>query len=256
MKAYAFHVQKGGVGKTTLSGNIGYLLSMFGRVLIIDGDPQGSISSWLLADSSVPMKYELVDVLRGDVLVEKATIQIRDNLSLMPSIPIQAGPGLKSYGETNLVSEPMIFIDLLEEVKLLQYDYVIFDLGPGMSLLEKAMLLACDEVVTPLTPEFLSIDGIEIFSSELAKIQRSRRNTRLDGEIIHNKIILNNINRSFKRHNLIVDRFRKGVNNYRIFEIGQESKMAECQGVGLFLEEYFPESRVLPSLKDMASVLI
>ena len=255
MKSYAFHVQTGGVGKTTLSGNIGYLLSMFGRVLIIDGHPQGSMTTWLLADKLKSLKHELVDVLRGDVLVEQATLQIRDNLSIMPTFR-QGKPDLESYSETSLVSEPMIFLDLLDEVKLLQYDYVIFDLGPGMSLLEKAILLACDEVITPLTPEFLSIDGIEIFSYEMAKIQKSRRNTLLGGKIVHNKIILNNINRSFKRHNLIVEQFRNDVTRCRVFEVGQESKIAECQGLGLFLEEYHPESRVIPSLKEIVDSMI
>ncbi len=62
MRALTFAIQKGGQGKSSLSGNVSYLLSKQVKTLAIDGDPQGSLSSWLITESP---KYEIADVLQG-----------------------------------------------------------------------------------------------------------------------------------------------------------------------------------------------
>ena len=60
-KTIAFHLQKGGVGKTTISGTLACQSALDGyRTLAIDCDPQGNLSSWFLSE---PPKYELADVL-------------------------------------------------------------------------------------------------------------------------------------------------------------------------------------------------
>lgn len=64
MHCVAFHVAKGGVGKTTLAGNTAYLASKTRRVVLVDADPQGSATSWLV---TTPCACELADVLRGEL---------------------------------------------------------------------------------------------------------------------------------------------------------------------------------------------
>ena len=99
-KAIAFHQQKGGVGKTTLSGTIGCQSALNGyNPLLIDCDPQGNISSWFL--DSTP-RYELADVLQGKCFVDEAIIPLAgiENLYILPTFGI--GGTLKNYSETKL----------------------------------------------------------------------------------------------------------------------------------------------------------
>lgn len=166
MKQLAFHIQKGGVGKTTLSGNIAWLLSQTQKVALIDCDPQGNISSWFLKEAP---PHELADVLQGSVEVSEALVDITDNLSILPTFSLDGV--LKQYAETRLNDEPFIFEELGEELNDLGYDTVIYDLSPGMSRLEKSVLIAMDEVIVPLTPEYFSVDGITIFNNELQKLR-------------------------------------------------------------------------------------
>ena len=240
MKQLAFHIQKGGVGKTTLSGNIAWLLSKIKKVALIDCDPQGNTSSWFLKEAP---PHELADVLQGSVEVKEALIDITDNLSILPTFSLDGV--LKQYAETRLNDEPFIFEELGEELNDLGYDTVIYDLSPGMSKLEKSVLIAMDEVIVPLTPEYFSVDGITIFNNELQKLNRNfRRNVRF------NKIACNLVNRSFRRHTDFIQALKRL--DYELFLIPQDTHLAECQIHHQPLSGYDRNSRALPELKRLA----
>ena len=169
MKTVAFHLQKGGVGKTTLSGTVAAQAATVGRTLLVDCDPQGSVSSWFLKD----VKQELSDVLNGNEYTHGAICNISENFDILPTVGLDGG--LKLYGEAKLCHEPFVFCDLMDTIKELQYEFVIADLSPGMGMLEKAILIACDEVVTPMTPEVFSLDGILIFANQLQKLGKTMK---------------------------------------------------------------------------------
>src|SRR6056297_808368 len=243
MKQLAFHIQKGGVGKTTLSGNIAWLLSQIQKVALIDCDPQGNTSSWFLKEAPT---HELADVLQGSVDVPKALIEITETLSILPTFSLDGV--LKQYAETRLNDEPFIFEELGEELNSLGYDTVIYDLSPGMSKLEKSVLIAMDEVIVPLTPEYFSVDGITIFNNELQKLNRNfRRNVRF------NKIACNLVNRSFRRHTDFIQALKRL--DYELFLIPQDTHLAESQIHHQPLCEYDKSSRALPELKRIATTI-
>ncbi|MBP7554426.1 MAG: ParA family protein [Spirochaetes bacterium] len=241
----AFHIQKGGVGKSTLSGNVAYSISKTKKTIMLDCDPQGNLSSWFITDKN--LQYELSDILKGNVPLKDVIYQITDNLFIIPTFGLNGS--LKNYAETQLNDEPFIFEDLCVEIEKLGFEFAIFDLSPGMSKLEKCVLLAMDETITPLTPEFFSIDGIVIFNNELQKINKAYRKN-----VVHNKIVVNNINYSFRRHNIIYDKIKKL--DYQIFTIGQDSKIAEAQLQNKSIYEYYPESKTIPELNNLAESLI
>lgn len=190
MKTIAFHLQKGGIGKTTLSGTLAADASYKGKTILIDCDPQGNASSWYLND----LKYELADVLTGKIIVTDTIVRdVLPNFDILPTFGLDGG--LKLYGETKLNDEPFIFCDLFDDLKKLGYDYVVADLSPGMGRLEKAVLIACDNVVTPMTPEFFSLDGISIFANELAKLKKAMRRAPK-----HEIIVLNAFDARIKQH--------------------------------------------------------
>lgn len=245
MKKIAFHIQKGGVGKTSLSGNISAYLSGNYKTVLIDADPQGNSSSWFITDQKV--KFELADVLQGNCQLTDALVKITDSFYLFPTFGI--GGSLKLYSENKLNDEPFIFEDLCNELEKQLFQVCIFDLSPGMSRLEKSVLLCVDEVITPLTPEYFSLDGIEIFNNELKKINKSFRR-----DINHKKIVLNNLNKSFNRHLTNLEKIKRL--DYDLFIIPQDSKLAEAQSNNKSIFEYLPGSKSVPELQKLALAIM
>jgi chromosome partitioning protein len=171
MKSIAVHLQKGGVGKTSLSGALAFELSKKGRTILIDVDPQGNSSSWHL--TATP-EHELADVLDGTIIASEAIVSTGiPNFDMLPTFGLDGS--LKAYGENKLANEPFIFQDLRDELIRLGYDYAVYDLSPGMGRLEKSALLAVGEVITPIIPEYFSLDGLETFAFELDRLKKALR---------------------------------------------------------------------------------
>lgn len=246
MKKIAFHIQKGGVGKTTTSGNIGYSLSLQKKkTILIDCDPQGNLSSWFLTKAPA---NELADVLMKKIELENAIIELNDHLSIVPTFGI--GGNLKQYAETKLVYEPIAFQKLSQGLEALGFEYAIFDLSPGMSLLEKTIIGAMDETISPITLEFFSYDGIEIFDHELKNIIEN-----YGKNIIHKRIVLNNINHSFNQHNLRLDQIKKN-SKYLLYTIAQDRQIADAQAENKSIFEFAPRSKVIPEYLRLAKDII
>ena len=222
-KTVAFHLQKGGVGKTTISGTLACQSALSSKkTLIIDCDPQGNVSSWFL--QSAP-KFELADVLQGKCFVGDAIVKIPniDNLYILPTFGI--GGTLKIYSETKLAEEPYVLQDLVSEVSK-DFDHVILDLSPGLGMLERAALIASDEVVTPMTSEVFSLDGLEIFIHELQKLRKNMRSA-----VKHNKIIINSYDTRIKQHrDIYAAALESG--NYKVYLIPVDPIFTKSQEAG------------------------
>jgi chromosome partitioning protein len=244
MRSIAFHIQKGGVGKTTLSGSIAAIASESQHIALIDCDPQGNSSSWFLTETPT---YELADVLQGSVSVAQALVPVSASLSILPTFSLDGV--LKQYAETRLNDEPFIFEELVQELSTLGFDLAIFDLSPGMSRLEKSVLLAMDEVVVPLTPEYFSVDGITIFNNELTKLNRNfRRHVRFG------RIVCNAINQSFRRHHEFVAALRNL--DYELYLVPQDSRLAESQIRHQSLPDYDQRAKAITELRRLAAALV
>ena len=156
---------------------------------------------------------------------------------------------MKNYAETTLFREPFIFEDFCRGLENLHFEVAIFDMSPGMSTLERSILSAMDEVVTPLTPEYFSLDGIDSFSKELSQINKSYRK-----KIQHKKIVVNAINQSFRRHKAILDQL--DTLDYDIYHVSQDSKIAEAQLYNQSIFEYFPNSKTVTEIARLADSLL
>ena len=243
-KSIAFHIIKGGNGKTTLSGNIGYKISEKHKTILIDCDIQANLSNWFLKENT---DYELSDCLQGEIL-DKAIKQINENLFILPTKLKDSN--LKNYAETKLFQEPFIFEDLNEELYKKGFEYIIYDLSPSISQLERCILLSIDEVITPITPEYFSFEGIELFYNELQKINKSYRKN-----IKYNKIIINMINKSFETHKQYVG-LLNNLQKYKVFQVGQDRKIADSQKHHQTIFEYFPKSHTIEELNNITKSLL
>jgi len=230
VKKIGFSVQKGGSGKTTTSTNVAFGLARKGyKVVLADCDPQGNASTNYLTEAP---EYELSDVLNGNVEVKDALAEIRENFFILPTFSI--GGGLRLYGETKVTQEPFIFQDLGEELEKLGFDYLIYDLSPGLGPLERAVMIGSDEVITPILPEYFSLDGVEIFITELEKLRKAMRiKTKYD------KVIINNINLSLKIHKETVNDIEKAIKGKLTpYHIPQDVNLKSAQAENISIYEY------------------
>lgn len=222
-KVVALYLQKGGVGKTTISGTLACQSALNGhKTLIIDCDPQGNISSWFLNQTP---KYELVDVLTGECFIHDAIVAIPsvENLYILPTFGI--GGLFKLYSETKLSEEPYVLQDLISELND-DFDHIILDLSPGLGQLERSALIASDEIITPMTPEIFSLDGLEIFIHELAKIKKNMRS-----QVKHALVVINSYDERIKQHRDIYKAAMES-GNFTIVKIPVDPVFRKCQESG------------------------
>ncbi|EOD64566.1 ParA family protein [Amycolatopsis vancoresmycina] len=176
-KIMAMCNQKGGVGKTTSTINLGAALAEYGRrVLLVDFDPQGALAVGLgiqphELDQTVYNAIMERSVSATDVLMKTRV----DGVDLLPSnIDLSAA-------EVQLVAEVGREHTLLRVLRpvMNDYDYVLVDCQPSLGLLTVNALTAADGVIIPLECEFFSLRGVALLIDTIEKVQE-RLNPKLD----------------------------------------------------------------------------
>ena len=237
-------IPKGGTGKTSVGGNLGYAVSQKKRTILIDADCQGNLSNWFLVD---PFQYELADILIGNARVEDVLIPLKENFFILPTYSIDGQ--LKTFAENQLSSNPKVFNRLYRCLEEWGAEVVITDLGPGMSLLEKYILSVQDEVIPVMLPEIFSYEGIEIFSYEIEKVRNG-----FDAAIRFERIIVNMLNKSYGQHKDIYEEIQK--KDYKIYLIPQHKGIADAQASHKSIFEWDPRSKVIPELLKISDYVI
>jgi chromosome partitioning protein len=167
-KVIAIANQKGGVGKTTTTINLGaYLAAGKKSVLIVDLDPQGNTSSGL-GIAKATLKTDLYDVLIDGLHPDEITLETPvKKLSLLPASPILAA------AEIELVNAQRREFRLKKALEQLPYDYIIIDCPPSLGILTINGLVAADELIIPVQAEFYALEGLGQLVQTVQRVRKS-----------------------------------------------------------------------------------
>lgn len=176
-KVVAMCNQKGGVGKTTSTINLGAALAEYGRrVLLVDMDPQGALSAGL----GVP-HYELDQTIHN-VLVEPRVsmddVLLQTRVKHMDLVPSNIDLSAAEIQLVNEVGREQTLGRALHPV-LDRYDYVLIDCQPSLGLLTVNGLACSDGVVIPTECEYFSLRGLALLTDTVDKV-RDRLNPKLE----------------------------------------------------------------------------
>jgi len=159
--------QKGGVGKTTTTINLGTYLAKEGkRTLIIDLDPQANTTSGLgITKVSSPSLYEtLVD---GAMAAEAIMMTPYDGLEVLPATNVLAA------AEVELVGAAQHEFKLRSALKDLDYDYVLIDCPPSLGLLTLNGLVAANWVLIPVQAEYYALEGLGQLLQTVQRVKKA-----------------------------------------------------------------------------------
>ena len=177
-KIYVFVNQKGGVGKTTSAINIGAYLAEAGKkVLLVDFDSQGNMSSGVGLSNEKPTIYE---VMAGQVTAAQAVRHTAVNgLDAISASVDLSGAAIELVGQ----EERDFFLKKSLAPLKDKYDYILIDCPPSLGILTLNGLAAADAVLIPMQCEYFALEGISLLLQTVKNVQKTTNTSLTIGGI-------------------------------------------------------------------------
>lgn len=255
-KIIAIANQKGGVGKTTTCANLGIgLAQQDKRVLLIDSDPQGSLTISLGHQQPDQLNTTLSDVMNcvlmdRQIQPDMGILRHEEGVSLMPANIELSG---MEVALVNAMSRETVMRQYLNAVKQ-DYNYVLIDCMPSLGMLTVNALAAADSVLIPVQAQYLSAKGLEQLLQTVSKVRR-QINPKLKIEGILLTMVNSRTNFSKEISSLLRDTYGSRI---RIFDtdIPHSVRAAEISAEGKSIFAHDPKGKVAMAYRNLTKEVI
>ena len=247
---YTVANQKGGVGKTTTTINLGAFLAYYGKnVLLVDIDPQANATSSLGIDKNKISRGTYEALLDEKDIRESILRNPKLNLSILPASPDLAG------AEVELVNE--VGRETLLKRKLLplapDYDYILVDCPPSLGLLTLNGLVAAENgILIPVQCEYLAMEGLGQLISTIERVRRV-----ISPDLIVRGVILTMFDTRTNLANDVVIEVKKHFQD-KVFNtiVPRSIRLAEAPSYGIPISLYSPDSIGAIAYLELAEELL
>ena len=250
-KVIAVTTQKGGVGKTTTTANLGIgLAQQSKRVLLIDADAQGSLTLSLGYPKPDELPITLADIMQNvidDTPIPDGCgiLHHSEGVDLLPANIELSGMEIRLI---NAMSRESVLRTYINAVKP-HYDYILIDCMPSLGMMPINSLAAADSVIIPSQPSFLSAKGLDLLMQSIAKVKR-----QINPALKINGILLTMVDGRTNLAKDISQLIRKTYgSNIKVFktEIPLSVKAAETSAVGKSIYSYDKNGKVADAYRNL-----
>lgn len=252
-KIIAICNQKGGCGKSTLTENLGAALACSGaKVLLVDLDPSGNLS---IALGLPKNSRNTVESLMRSVILEDSPdfdgtiIHHEEGMDILPANRLLTGMELQLQ---TIEDSRTILKDVLSSIQG-RYTFVLIDCMPSLGMLTLNALTASDEVLIPVQPQCLSVEGLQELMGTIAKVRKTSNHNLKIGGIVFS--LDSNVRSNEKR---IKEDVRAAYGKYvRIFDqtIPNLSSIAQAQNTGYSVLKNEPTGRAAGIYRSIAETI-
>ena len=248
--------QKGGVGKTTTAVNLGIGLVKRGyRVLIVDADPQGSLTLALGIRKPDEMNYTLANLMKSVAAEEsipkgEGVFRHEEGVLFIPSNIELSGV---ETGLVNIMSREYVLKEYIDGLRG-DYDYILIDCMPSLGMLTINSLVASDSVIIPTQPSFLSAKGLNLLLSTVARVKRNiNTKLRIDGILL--TMVDSRTNNAKDIITSLRDTIGRSINIFNT-QIPHSVRAAEASLLGSSVYAYDPLSKVAKAYEEFTKEVI